>query len=89
MKITKPLTFICASVLALSLLLLPLSAPTFAQQTTPPAPTATVEVDDDRGDAGLWGLLGLLGLAGLAGRRRRYTVAETHTYAEPATRRSV
>jgi MYXO-CTERM domain-containing protein len=88
MKNTKPLKFICASVLALSLLLLPLSAPTFAQQTTPPAPTATAEVDDDRGDAGLWGLLGLLGLLGLAGRRR-HTVAETRTYAEPATRRSV
>ena len=87
MKNTNFLTLMRAGVLALSLLLLPLSAQTFAQvRETPPAPTATVEVEDDRGDAGLWGLLGLLGLAGLAGRRR-HTVAE-RTYAEPATRRS-
>ena len=85
MKNTHALTFMRAGVLALSLLLLPISAPTFAQQTTPPAPTVTADEEDDRGNAGLWGLLGLLGLAGLAGRRR-HTVAE-RTYAEPTMRR--
>ena len=57
--------------LALSLLLLPITTPTFAQ-TTPPAPeTQRMEMDDDGDNTGLWGLLGLAGLIGLAGLRRR------------------
>jgi MYXO-CTERM domain-containing protein len=83
MKNTRFLAFMLAGVLALSVLLT-VSTPTLAQQTTPPAPSVTAEEVDDGGDAGLWGLLGLLGLAGLAGRRRH---APERTYAETATRR--
>jgi len=63
-----------ASVLALSLLVLPITTPLSAQTTTPAPNTARMETRDetyrDRDYTGLWGLLGLLGLAGLAGRRR-------------------
>ena len=62
-------TTVRASVLALSLLLLPLTTPTFAQTTQPPPQTQRMEVDDDD-NTGLWGLLGLVGLLGLAGLRR-------------------
>ena len=64
-------TTVRAGVLALSLLLLPLTMPTFAQTTNPAPETQRMETQDDDGDnTGLWGLLGLAGLIGLAGLRR-------------------
>jgi MYXO-CTERM domain-containing protein len=63
-------TTVRAGVLALSLLLLPLTAPTFAQTTQPTPQTQRMAVDDDGDNTGLWGLLGLAGLIGLAGLRR-------------------
>lgn len=73
MKHRRWSTMMRAGVLALSLLVLPLTMPTFAQtRDTAPAPTAQVtETHDDDDNTGLWGLLGLVGLAGLAGLRRR------------------
>ena len=65
-------TTVRAGVLALSLLLLPITMPTFAQTTNPTPETQRMETQDDDGDnTGLWGLLGLAGLFGLAGLRRR------------------
>lgn len=74
MKRAKVLTYARASVLALSLLVLPITT-LLSAQTTTPAPTTPrvetrVETRIERDYTGLWGLLGLLGLAGLAGRRR-------------------
>jgi hypothetical protein len=62
------------SVLALSVLLLPLATPTFAQPATPTPETQSVDTRADRDRTGLWGLLGLAGLLGLMGRRRPDTV---------------
>ena len=83
-------TWLRAGVLAVSMLLLPLSGPTSAQvrDTTPTADTRVADGNNyNRGYTGLWGLVGLLGLAGLAGRGRR-SVAE-RPYAETTTRRTV
>jgi len=75
-------SWVQAGVLAMSMLLVPLSMPTSAQvQDTTPVPNVrNVEGNYNRGYAGLWGLAGLLGLAGLAGRRR----APERTYPERA-----
>ena len=74
MKQGKVLTCARASVLALSLLVLPITAPLSAQTTTPvpttPRTETRVETRVERDYTGLWGLLGLLGLTGLMGRRR-------------------
>ena len=77
-----------ASVLALSLLVLPITTPLSAQTTTP-APTTPreetrVETREERDSTGLWGLLGLLGLAGLIRSRRPDTV-RTYTATDTAT----
>jgi MYXO-CTERM domain-containing protein len=71
------------SVFALSVLLLPLSTPTFAQTATPTPETRSVDTRADRDRTGLWGLLGLAGLFGLMGRRRPDTV---HTYTDARER---
>ena len=72
MKGTRVSTTVRAGVLALSLLLLLLTTPTFAQTTNPTPETQRMETPDEDGDnTGLWGLLGLAGLIGLAGLRRR------------------
>ena len=72
MKRAKVLTYARASVLALSLFVLPSTIPLSAQTTTIPTPRVETRVETrvERDYTGLWGLLGLLGLAGLAGRRR-------------------
>jgi MYXO-CTERM domain-containing protein len=71
MKGTSVSTTVRVGVLALSLLLLPLTTPTFAQTTNPAPETQRMETPDDDGDnTGLWGLLGLAGLIGLTGLRR-------------------
>jgi MYXO-CTERM domain-containing protein len=72
MKGTRASTTVRAGVLALSLLLLPITMPTSAQTTNPTPETQRMEMrDDDSDNTGLWGLLGLAGLIGLAGLRRR------------------
>ena len=86
MKRVRCLSWMQASVFAMSLLLMPLAMSTAAQvQDNTPVPNVkNVEGNYNRGYAGLWGLAGLLGLAGLAGRRRArapersYTERETH-----------
>ena len=82
-------TTVRAGVLAASLLVLPLTMPTFAQvrDTTPAPTTQVVETRDDNDNTGLWGLLGLAGLAGLIGRRRH--VEPVRSSAEPRQRSSV
>ena len=79
-----------ASVLSLSMAVLPLTMPSNAQtgttdttadtttDTTTTQPTTTTEGDRDF-DWGWLGLLGLIGLAGLAGNRKEETVR----YREP------
>lgn len=84
-KYTNVLTYVRASVLAGSLLLLPMTT-AFAQvrDTTTAVPDVRqVETRVERDYTGLWGLLGLLGLAGLAGRRRPEAV---HTYTDSRER---
>jgi MYXO-CTERM domain-containing protein len=72
MKHAKISTTVRAGVLALSLLLFPLTTTTFAQTTTPMPEAPRLETRADDGDnTGLWGLLGLAGLFGLMGLRRR------------------
>jgi len=59
MKGTNVSTTVRAGVLALSLLLLPITMPTSAQTTNPTPETQRMEMHDDDGDnTGLWGLLG-------------------------------
>jgi MYXO-CTERM domain-containing protein len=70
MQKTKFATFVAASLLALSLLLLPIPTSTLAQTTAPTPEASRGETSDTDDNAGLWGLLGLVGLLGLAGLRR-------------------
>ena len=67
MKRSKFATCAHTSVFALSVLLLPLSTPTFAQTATPTPETRSGDTRADRDRTGLWGLLGLAGLLGLMG----------------------
>jgi MYXO-CTERM domain-containing protein len=83
MKRSRFSTFACAGVFALSVLVLPLSTPTFAQAPTPTPETQRVETRDDGDRTGLWGLLGLAGLLGLMGRKRQDTV---HAYTDTRER---
>jgi MYXO-CTERM domain-containing protein len=88
MKQTKCSTWVGTSLLASSLLLLPVTTP-FAQTATPPSETRPpetryVETRTDHDKTGLWGLLGLVGLLGLAGLRRRDETV--HTYTDPRER---
>lgn len=83
MKRSQFSTFLRAGVFALSVLLLPLSTPTFAQAPTPTPETQRVETRDDGDRTGLWGLLGLAGLLGLMGRKRHDTV---HAYNDTRAR---
>jgi MYXO-CTERM domain-containing protein len=76
-------TWVGTSLLASSLLLLPV-ATTFAQTATPPPETRPpeirhVETRADHDKTGLWGLLGLVGLLGLAGLRRRDETVRAYT----------
>ena len=89
MKQASVSTTIRAGVLALSLLVLPLSMPTFAQtrDTTPAPTTQVVETRHETDNRGLWGLLGLAGLAGLLGRRRH--VEPVRSYDAPRERSNV
>ena len=89
MKQASVSTTIRAGVLTLSLLVLPLSMPTFAQvrDTTPAPTTQVVETRHETDNRGLWGLLGLAGLAGLLGRRRH--VEPVHSYDAPRERSTV
>jgi len=71
-------TWVGTSLLASSMLLLPV-ATAVAQTATPPPEIRFVETRDDHGKTGLWGLLGLTGLLGLAGLRRRPETVRTAT----------
>jgi MYXO-CTERM domain-containing protein len=84
MKKIRFSTFMAANMLALSLLLVPVTTPIFAQPTAPTPETRQMETRDERGDSGLWGLLGLVGLLGLAGLRRR--PEHVRAYTEPGER---
>jgi len=84
-------TWVGTSLLASSVLLLPV-ATTWAQTATPPPETRPpetrfVETRGDHGNTGLWGLLGLTGLLGLAGLRRRPETVRT--YNDPHERSKV
>ena len=74
-----------ASVLALSLTVLPLTPIALAQTPTPTPETRVETRSDERDNTGLWGLLGLLGLAGLMGLRRPENV---RVYDNPNTPRT-
>jgi MYXO-CTERM domain-containing protein len=87
---TKFSTWVGTSLLASSLLLLPVTT-TFAQTATPtpdtrPPETRYVETRTDHDRTGLWGLLGLVGLLGLAGLRRRDEPDRVGTYTNPRER---
>ena len=89
MKQAKVCTYARASVLALSLLVLPITTPLSAQTPTPapmtPRAETRVETRVERDYTGLWGLLGLLGLAGLARRRRPDVVQVANNPTQPHT----
>ena len=85
MKRAKVLTYARASVLALSLLVLPIATPLSAQTPTPAPTTPRVETRVERDYTGLLGLLGLLGLAGLARRRRPDVVQVANNPTQPHT----
>ena len=78
MKQVKVCTYARASILALSLLVLPITTPLSAQTPSPAPTTPRVETRVERDYTGLWGLLGLLGLAGLVPRRRPDVIQERH-----------
>lgn len=87
MKKTKFSTFVASSLLASSLLLLPITTSTFAQTTAPTPGASRVETNDtDDDNTGLWGLLGLVGLLGLAGLRRP---DRARVYTDPRERSKV
>jgi MYXO-CTERM domain-containing protein len=85
MRKTKCSTWVGTSLLASSLLLLPVSA-TFAQTSTPTSPPETrrVETRVEHDRTGLWGLLGLAGLLGLTGLGRRRD--DVRSYTDPRER---
>ena len=87
MTCAKGLHYARASVLALSLTLLPMTPTAFAQvrDTTAVPDIKQVETQDERDSTGLWGLLGLLGLAGLMGRRRPEAVGVYDNPTPPRT----
>ena len=62
------------SILATSVLVVPMTSPASAQVTTPSTGsqgTTTTNYDNNRNDnSSLWGLSGLVGLFGLMGRRK-------------------
>jgi hypothetical protein len=70
MKKTHFSIFVAMSVLALSMLLLPITTATFAQTTAPTPKVRQVETHDTRDNTGVWALLGVTGLVGLAVLRR-------------------
>ena len=74
MKCSTCATCARTSVLALSVLLLPLATPTFAQPATSTPATRSVDTRAERDRTDLWELLGLAGLWGLMGRRCPDTV---------------
>jgi hypothetical protein len=86
MKKTRFSTFVSASVLASSLLLLPITTSTFGQTTAPPPEPRRMETVVERDNTGLWGLLGLAGLIGLAGLRRRPEHEPVRAYTDPRDR---
>ena len=80
-----------ASVIAVSLAVVPLTVPAQAQNNAPDTSTQRdTNVDargpitdntnrDDNNDLGWFGLIGLAGLAGLAGKKRRETVHHSNS----------
>ena len=80
MKRVRCLSWMQASVFAMSLLLMPLAMSTSAQvQDNTPVPNVkNVEGNYNRGYAGLWGLAGLAGRRRAPARERSYTERETH-----------
>jgi len=86
MRKTKCSTWVGTSLLASSLLLLPVATPTFAQTSTPTSPPETrrVETRVEHDRTGLWGLLGLAGLLGLTGLGRRRD--DVRSYTDPRER---
>ena len=89
MRKSKCSTWVGTSLLASSLLLLPVATPTFAQTSTPTSPPETrrVETRVEHDRTGLWGLLGLAGLLGLTGLGRRRD--DVRSYTDPRERSKV
>jgi MYXO-CTERM domain-containing protein len=83
MKSARFSPWLRASVLAASLLLLPMTTPTFAQTPAPTPERTRVETRVEPDRTGLWGLLGLVGLLGLTGLRRRPETVGVYTDTRP------
>jgi len=85
MKVAAWKKHVQVGVLAVSLMGLPLVAPTEAQQPgMPPTDTRSADVQDENDFP--WGLLGLLGLIGLAGLKKRPEVVDRRRMDEPLRR---
>ena len=92
MKKLSAIELISASVIAATIVAIPMNLPASAQVATPrtdsqgTTTTTTYERTDDRG---LWGLSGLAGLLGLLGRRKEShndTRNDAPTYRDPSIR---
>jgi hypothetical protein len=77
-------TWVGMGMLVASVLLLPVTTPTFAQTPTPRPETRPVETRVEHDRTGLWGLLGLAGLLGLTGLGRRR--GDVHASTDPRAR---
>jgi hypothetical protein len=92
MKQSSAIELISASILAASIVFVPMTLPASAQVTTPRTDTqntTTTTYEDRTDDRGLWGLSGLAGLLGLLGRRkdsRSDTRNDTPVYRDPSIR---
>jgi MYXO-CTERM domain-containing protein len=84
MKKTTFSTWVGTGMLASSLLLFPITTPTFAQTPAPTPDTRPVETRVVHDHTGLWGLLGLAGLLGLTGLGRRRD--DVRVYTDPRAR---
>ncbi len=84
MRKSTSIEFISACILAVGVVVVPMTAPASAQVTTPgtgtpgnTTGTTTTNYERHEDRSGLWGLTGLLGLLGLLGRRKEDTYTTT------------
>ena len=93
MKKLSAIELISASIIAATIVAIPMTLPASAQVATPridtQGTTTTTTYEDRTDNRGLWGLSGLAGLLGLLGRRKEShndTRNDAPTYRDPSIR---
>ncbi len=92
MKQSSAIELIGASIIAASIVVVPMTLPAAAQVSTPRTEsqgTTTTTYENRTDDRGLWGLAGLAGLLGLLGRRKEShsdTRNDAPAYRDPSIR---